>query len=32
MIPTVDTRKGRDVWSKQTKAAMDYAALARLLD
>jgi len=32
MIPTVDTRKGRDVWSKQTKAAMNYAALARLLE
>jgi hypothetical protein len=32
MIPTVDTRKGRDVWSKQTKAALDYTALARLLD
>ena len=32
MIPTVDTRNGRDVWSKQTKAAFDYAALARLLD
>jgi len=32
MIPTVDTRKGRDAWSKQTKATFDYAALAKLLD
>ncbi|HEY4366911.1 MAG TPA: hypothetical protein VGN07_06715 [Steroidobacteraceae bacterium] len=32
MVPTVDTRNGRDAWSKRTKSTLDYAALARLLD